>query len=106
MEIVDSGRESNESSGSLRPIRSTRGVSKCYKELSVNAKMRRGDELINVKKERISEVGSKPITISKVQSLAEEKEKQTKRSSSNSSNQEDAKKVKVSFQKLNLNFFY
>lgn len=99
-EIVDSGRESTGSSGSLRPVRTTRGVTKCYKELPVNSKMRREDELnATVKKERVSEVGPKIITISKVQSLAEDK--QTKRSSSNSSTQEDAKKVKVSFHKLN-----
>lgn len=66
--------------------------------------MRREEVLVNVKKERISEVPTKTITISKVQSLAEEK--QTKRSSSNSSIQEDAKKVKVSFHKLNLKFFF
>lgn len=55
---------------------------------------------ITVKKERISEIGPKPITISKVQSLTsfdDNKEKQqSKRSSSNSENQEEAKKVKVS----------
>lgn len=64
---------------------------------------REDDNNITVKKERVSEVGPKPITISKVQSLSEDK--QTKRSSSNSSTQEDAKKVKVSFHKLNFNFF-
>lgn len=103
-EIVDSGRESTGSSGSLRPVRTTRGVTKCYKELPVNTKMRRDDESnVTIKKERVSD-GKKSITISKVQSLAEE-EKQTKRSSSNSSTQEDAKKVKVSFYKLIFFFF-
>lgn len=55
-----------------------------------------------VKKERISEVGPKPITITKVQSLSKKNsEEKSKRSSSNSEKQEEAKKVKVSFYKLN-----